>query len=208
MYNWLLVVLFFIAFHFLHGSHTKSVNNNYRFNFSSLPELMEGDIVFRRGISTESYAVMAIDGNTRYSHVGVIHKNQEGKIGVVHIEPGDRYPDNTIRFEPLEIFWDKKRASKGGIYRTLLDDQKKENISSYLERVIEERVKFDDGYNLFDTSKIYCTELLYHAFQCGGIEITKGVLDTLLFPKRKPIIFPGTILRNRDLQTIFLYYTN
>jgi hypothetical protein len=209
MYYWLLIVLSLFLFEIPFGIfNDKSSYDKSILDFSELPALEEGDIVFRRGVSVESYAVMVASRNSRYSHVGLIHYDDNGNMGVAHIEPGDSEETNTIRFEPLSVFWATERASKGGIYRSKMNTTQRLTLKKYIDNVYANHVEFDDGYDLFDASKIYCTELLFHAFHAAELELTNGKLDTILFPKRKPIIFPGTILKSRELQTIFLFNQN
>ncbi|ALO15080.1 hypothetical protein L21SP5_01430 [Salinivirga cyanobacteriivorans] len=177
-------------------------------DFSALPALNEGDLVFRRGKSIESYVVLAADGSVRYSHIGIAHIKEDSGCVILHAVPAENKADNTVKMEPLKAFWHYKNASAGAIFRIKLNASQKEKISGYIDRVHNARVEFDDAYDLHDSSKLYCTELVRNAYRGCGIDILAGNMDSLIFPRRIPIIFPGTILKNSKIQHIYSFPNN
>lgn len=190
------------------GDFPTSNNSDMLWYSEQSPVLEEGDLVFRRGKSIESYAVLAADGSTRYSHVGIVHRTSEGKLMVVHAVPAEDRINNRVKSESLAQFWSYDHASAGAIYRFQINPSQKQIIHNYLERTYQLAVSFDDAYDLFDSTKLYCTELIYNAFDQCNVDITAGHIDTLLFPRRIPIIFPSTILKNTDLTQIYSYPHN
>ena len=51
-------------------------------------KLHSGDVVFRRGMSLTSHAVLAADAQGNYSHVGIV-VDSAGKKMIVHAVPGE-----------------------------------------------------------------------------------------------------------------------
>ena len=180
----------------------------YDDNFSALPALNEGDLVFRRGKSIESYVVLAADGSVRYSHIGLAHIQKNGECVILHAAPAENEPENTVKMEPLNEFWHYKHASAGAVYRINLKTSQKQKISSYIDRIHNAKVEFDGAYDLNDSSKLYCTELVRNAYIGCDIDILAGNMDSLFFPRRIPIIFPGTILKNSKIQHIYSFPNN
>lgn len=204
MFNWIIV---FVFAYILLLNPARLLDNKEQIKFSNLPILKEGDIIFRKGTSAESYTVLMAQNNSnqKYSHVGIIHFNQQNLPMVIHAAPSSKKELNRVKLETIDTFWSTKNAIAGKICRKQLTPDQKATIQKHLISIIQNNVEFDDAYDLKDTSKLYCTELLYHAFKKAGIDITNGHTDTLQVIKKIPIILPATILRNNKFKTVHLY---
>jgi hypothetical protein len=131
------------------------------------PALRDGDLVFRRGISVESYAVVQAGKTNIYSHVGLIVIEQ-GIPFVIHVEPGEAGSrDQPVRKETLRSFLDPGRASRFAIYRSCLGKERLDRVTSMAKRFYREGCRFDNAYDLQDDRFLYCTELVFKAYREG-----------------------------------------
>ena len=82
-------------------------------------KLHSSDVVFRRGMSLTSHAVIAADAQGNYSHVGIV-VDSAGKKMIVHAVPGE--PDfdgdvDRVKMDVPEKFFSSEYASKGEVCR-------------------------------------------------------------------------------------------
>ena len=146
-------------------------------------ELKTGDVVFRRGGGFTSQAVLAADRNGNYSHIGIVVE-EGGEMMIVHAVPGE--PDfdgdvDRVKMDTPERFFSSEYASIGEICRPI-DSMTAINAAVEAYRVYKRNVLFDHDYNDADTTKMYCTELVVHAFKKAGI--------TLIGPERHEVRLP------------------
>lgn len=170
--------------------------------------LSEGDIVFRRGSSAKSHAVLQADKEGKYSHVGIIVKNGTDFM-VVHITPGERAPKESvdkIKMERLEHFLARNKAKKGAILRFADSLEYSKIAAQYAKEFFEKEVLFDHDYNLADSTKMYCSEMIWRAYLKAGRDITNRRRSEV--PQGFPVfsgiyIFPSDIYKNESLTIVF-----
>jgi len=201
--NLIFIVIF--ASSLLSGcNHGKEENNNRRQFPDSL--LQEGDIVFRRGSGLASRAILSTDRRGVYSHIGIIVKDK-GIWKVVHAVPGE--PDfkgdpDRIKMETIEIFFSKQRAICGAIMRVKNEPLKSKNAAKEAIRLLKKRVLFDHDYNLEDSTKMYCTELVYFVYKKERIDLSKGEYSKINIPGfNERYLLPGDIQQSDKLNSIF-----
>lgn len=166
--------------------------------------LCEGDIAFRLGRSKESRVVTSTDRFAQYSHVGIVVQEHHQWF-VIHAVPGEA-PDNEpdkIKKDPIEQFFRYDRAKCGAIMRWNTSDTSLGNaIAHFAFEKYKQNTLFDNEFDKDDSSRIYCTELVYWAFLNQGIDITEGRAKK--FPTFKsPIILPSDISQNKHLEEIY-----
>lgn len=159
----------------------------------SLP-LRDGDLVLRRGISIESFAVVMAETNNVYSHVGLIIM-KGGKPFVIHVEPGETsHKDEAVKEEPLASFLDPCRASHFAIYRSHLGREQLQKVIAQANEFYYRRCRFDNSYNLKDDNFLYCTELVLKSYQKGDQQMN-SMLDKLesvnILVTNRKILMPG-----------------
>lgn len=168
--------------------------------------LQEGDLAFRRGYSVSSRVVLAADKAGTYSHVGIIVRDSAG-WRVVHAVPGEtdeEYPEERIKKETLSQFYKPDRAMWGAIFRIDTTAQIKAIAAKKAEELYRKRLLFDHDYNPEDSSKMYCTELLYFVYGVAGIDITEGRRTS--YPGfRRDFILPKDLTDNKLMKQIFFY---
>lgn len=146
---------------------------------SPLPyeQMRDGDLVFRCGLGMFSQAVTLAEKNRSYSHVGLLFK--DGDVWtVVHAVP--REPDykgdfSRVKQEPLEKFLLPDMAIRAGLVHTGFSDSLKiEQMKAQAFQAVRDSVRFDDAYDLEDSTEVYCTEFVWRLYRRAGIDLTEG----------------------------------
>lgn len=177
-----------------------------RYDFNKLA-FQDGDLIFRRGLSLSSHAVLLSDKNSRFSHVGMI-RILNGKAFVVHAVPGESEQEvEYLKMEPVSEFLDKEKATLGAIYRLKNADKEKNLIvAKKVEGFARKKLTFDNKYDLESDNKLYCTELIWKAYKSIGIDLTEGKRNKLNFPiGPSEIILPSLIQHSSLLEEIYLF---
>jgi hypothetical protein len=157
-------------------------------------DFRDGDLVLRCGRGVESRAVTTAS-RAPYSHIGLLHYD-EGWM-VVHVVPdeapeGDR---DTVKCEPIKEFFSPRKARQGAWMRIRCSDSVAAAAVRYALQKQQAGVAFDNDYQLSDTQRLYCTELVYQSFLHQGIDITDGRRHQALplFCQDSVVIYPNDI---------------
>ena len=133
--------------------------------------LRDGDLVFREGPSPESRSVILASG-AQYSHVGILARDEVGgHWTVVHAVPSEEKPE-LVKQEPLAIFLRTDRALSACTQRICCSDSLARAAARYAIRQVG--VPFDHDYSLSDTTRFYCTELVWQSYLHQGLDISQG----------------------------------
>ena len=182
-------------------------NDSFVNEYNSDVALQNGDLVFRKGRSVESQIVLFSDQESDYSHVGIIYMI-ENKAYVIHTVPDESESNvDYIKMEKIEEFFNPKKASKGSVLRT------KEKYISFATLAAQKakwfydsKIIFDDAYDLKTEDKLYCTELVWKAYQENGVDLVQGKYDQLFLPISKgDMIFPSSLLKSYYLNEIYKF---
>ncbi|MCF8242742.1 MAG: hypothetical protein K9J16_15295 [Melioribacteraceae bacterium] len=164
------------------------------------------DIIFRRGLSIVSEIVLTADNNSPYSHVGLLIIKNDSHY-VIHAVPDESESGiDYLKKEKLTEFLRTDRADNYGVYR--VDENFDEKVvSNFADDLVKNRVLFDDSFDLLNSEKYYCTELIYNCFKAAGLDITNGKLDTLFVPIGKnPFLLPGTLIGSPKVKLVTTSY--
>ena len=143
----------------------------------------QGDLVFRKGTGVKSRAVFHADSSGVYSHVGIVVW-KDSVFQVVHTTLGEREKGeeiDRIKIESISTFWRKDRAKYGAVYR-LKNNGLGEKAAQEALRLLAEGVPFDHDYELEDSTKMYCTELVWYAYLQAGQDISFGKRSEMNVP--------------------------
>lgn len=152
--------------------------------------IRDGDLVFRLGRSVESSLVQ--QAGNGFSHVGMLVWVAD-TLKVVHAVPKEK--NDSMVFEPIERFLSQAKAQKAGFYKVECPDSIAKSASEYALKRYEEGCMFDHMYDLEDETKMYCTELVWRAYNEFGVDIS-GEKRT---PVMKIIAESGEIITPYDL---------
>jgi len=196
-------LLLLLGFNGCCSGNEGAVSRDFSFLTDSI--LQEGDLVFRRGQGLASRAVLAADNYSVYSHTGVVVRD-ETEWKVVHIVPGE--PEfsgdrDRIKMEPLDVFFKPKRALKGAVMRV----DNPEVAAFAAQRAVglfDSGILFDHNYNLNDTTRMYCTELIQKIFLREGLDLTGGQRSRIKIPGfRGDYILPSDIQNSPHVRLIY-----
>ena len=197
MRNRYLYTLIFIVLSTLISCTTSSAD---RFPTPTLPAttLQTGDIAFRLGRSIES-RVIAAEGS--YSHIGIVIQ-RDTSVQIVHIEP-ERNSEEKTKYSTLEEFFSPEYVLSGAIMRLKdIDLSQQDRIESYTLSLQD--ISFDHDYDLADSSRMYCTELVWHTYNHLGIDISRNIRHRVPLAK-EGVILPNDIYSHPDLQKIWSF---
>lgn len=173
-----------------------------------IEKLQAGDIAFRRGESIASEVVLYNDIDGRYSHVGLVVETDSGLM-VAHSVPGETSTQETIdaiQIEHINHFFEPKVSVRGEIMRMNLDSVQRHLLNILALKKVDDKAPFDHNYDLSDTTKLYCTELLQLLFKNIGIDLAQGRTTPINVPGlSNNYIMPSDIYNNNNLKTIFYY---
>jgi len=171
----------------------------------SMEELCDGDLVFRRGRSPESHAVLIGSPGNAFSHVGMVVREQ-GQAWVIHAVPGENGngPD-FIRRESLAEFLAFKKASRFAVYRADFPDSIRTRAADAALSFFREQRLFDNRYDLETDDRLYCTELVLKAFGQANAALTGlGMTELDLVFGKISLLFPGNLIENPHFHLIAL----
>lgn len=155
--------------------------------------MRNGDLVLRRGRSAESFAVLMLDKNRTYSHIGIVYI-RNGIPYIIHVVP-DR--PGLVRSDPPEEFLSEKNASHYTIVRSDFEPVKLNAVAAQAWSFYSRKLAFDEQYDLASDNKLYCTELVIKAFNNSGIFFPDMVPQKLkLLVGSYAVIMPESFLAN------------
>ncbi len=158
-------------------------NRGIRFDESMFAS---GDVLFRRGRSVLSRAVLMADGRGEYSHVGLV--SVVGRVPwVIHSTPPEEpMTKGGAVAEPLAVFLAPGETSAAALYRPL--DRR---AATAAERAgwsyVHAHLPFDAAFDLRTPRELYCTELVWRAYRTAGVDLAPGAAGGLyryLLPSR------------------------
>ena len=176
-------------------------------NFDNNLVLQNGDVVFRKGQSLTSRVVLMTDRESSYSHVGVVCILNQVPY-VVHAVPDESENDiDYVKMERLSNFFSSEKACKGSIFRIKKQYSKSAQSAALTAKsYYDNKILFDDAFSMDSENKLYCTELVWKAYQKAGINLIQGNLDKLSFPFIKDfIVMPSSLLKSSYLEEIYYF---
>ena len=127
--------------------------------FPTAKWLENGDIVFRRGYGVDSnIAVNFSDGEKRYSHAGIIIKEND-VLYVLHSVEDKKQDYHGVVKEKLKLFLNN--MGMWAVYRYDLDKKTREGITQYALMIKKSNVSFDKKFDLNSDGSMYCSEYIY-----------------------------------------------
>lgn len=170
-------------------------------------KLQVGDVVFRRGGGLESHAVLLMDSEGEYSHVGIVVDTMGRKM-IVHAVPGE--PDfegdmDRVKLDSVEKFFSPLYAVTGAVARPM-DNRCGQKAAKKAMELFRRGVLFDDDYDMSDTTKFYCTELVLWAFERSGIKLLCTPPNHVELPMLKAdVYYPSDVYHSKYLHTISIF---
>lgn len=162
-------------------------------------KLKNGDLILRRGCSAESYAVYLSDNKSDFTHIGIV-TIQNNTPYVIHAVP---HKNKTIKKEKLTTFLNSKNTSKFTIYRSNYSPLALKKVALTAEAFYQQKIEFDSNYDLKNSSKLYCTELVLKAFEKSGLHLKLKTQNINILINSYQILFPSEFTRNPNFYKIY-----
>jgi hypothetical protein len=139
--------------------------------------------------------VLAVDGGSEYSHVGLISVIA-GQAWVLHaVPPEEPEQRGGILAEPLSVFLSPDKATAAGLYRP------RDAGGAVAERAawsfVHAHIPFDSGFDLSTPNEMYCTEMVWRAYREAGIDLAPPDPN-----QKEKYLLPSRLLRSPHLKRI------
>lgn len=159
--------------------------------------LRNGDLIFREGPSFNSKIVKSMS-DSKFSHVGMVYKSN-GRWMVVHAVPDESESHETdfVKCEPIESFLDPSKAKSSKFMRVKCNNQQALHAVKYALSKVNNKTLFDNDYDLNDTTRLYCTELVWQAYKHQGINLISKFHKISFLGKTRQVIYPADLLQQR-----------
>lgn len=170
--------------------------------------LADGDLAFRRGTGLLSQVVTSASKDGVYSHIGILKKidNEWFVIHAVPDEPDFEGDPDRVKMDSLSRFFAADRAVRGMIARVTDDSLAASKAAAIAWKMARERVLFDHDYDLTDTSRMYCSELVEFAYRETGICLSEGRRTQINVPAMGgTYLMPDDIACNKRLKIIYSF---
>ncbi len=170
--------------------------------------LADGDLAFRRGTGLLSHVVTSASKDGVYSHIGILKKigNEWYVIHAVPDEPDFEGDSDRVKTDSLSRFFAADRAVRGAIARMTEDSLAASEAACTAWKMACQGVLFDHDYNLTDTSRMYCSELVEFAYRKAGICLSEGRRTQINVPAMGgTYLMPDDIARNKHLKIIYRF---
>lgn len=170
--------------------------------------LADGDLVFRRGTGLLSHVVTSASKDGVYSHIGILKKigNEWFVIHAVPDEPDFEGDSDRVKIDSLSRFFMSDRAVRGMIARITEDTLAASKAACTAWEMARRGILFDHDYNLADTSRMYCSELVEFAYRKAGICLSEGRRTQIHVPAMGgTYLMPDDIAHNRKLKIIYSF---
>jgi hypothetical protein len=179
------------------------------FQMPELPysQMRTADLVFRTGTGVYSQMLNMQQDTVHYSHIGLL-VDLDSAWYVVHAVPKELDGPNDferVKLEKLEDFLSKKRCLHASLVHTPVP--RSDRIVAKALRYARDSVRFDNNFDLNDTTELYCTEMIWRLFLMEGIDLSEGRRSYRSFPTfmGKGCIAPEDILLYDGNESYFSY---
>ena len=161
-------------------------------------QLREGDLLLRMGDGMESRVVAQLSG-VEYSHIALAHRGDTGWMAVHavpgEVEEGQQY--EYLKAEPLDRYYAVDRATSGAIVRVDCSDACAQGSVDFALDKVNRQFQFDHKYSLSDSTRYYCTELIYRAYLSQGIDFFTAFTASAATPLAKdPWLYPSAFIQH------------
>jgi hypothetical protein len=166
-----------------------------------------GDLIFRRTDSMGGNFVLTVDQASAFSHVGLIYE-KAGRIFVIHASPASDLSPAQVRMDTIEKYLE--HTSAAAVYRLRNDPGGKAGQAVEAALPLVGKLAFDYEFSLADSSELYCTELVWLAYQEAGIDLVDGRYDRVSLPflQEGLVLLPSSLAGSRWLYQVLLFETN
>lgn len=165
--------------------------------------LQDGDVIFRRGTDVVSRAILTGDTGSNYSHVGLIMM-QQNQAYVLHAIPAEVVGEgDKVKVEPLAVFISPSRSLAVTVLRLKNNAKARGKLAvDYAKSRIG--APFDFSFDSKDESNLYCSELVWRAYESTGVQIVNATRLISVPMLASNVVPPSAIYKTATFQEIKL----
>ncbi len=158
-----------LLFGFLLGCNTgQEASSSYRLSEAELAKLREGDIILRYGKGLASDMIVELlDEERKISHCGILSLQADSSFRVIHSVSSSISETDGMQEAEIEDFVASSVDSSIMVvrYRGNKESPPSSRIANRAEHYLQKELPFDPGFDLEDSSAIYCSELIERSVQ-------------------------------------------
>lgn len=140
-------------------------NPNYRLNSEEKFMLEDGDIILRRGEGFVSSVISNLnEADYQISHCAILVQKDSANWFIVHTVSSELSNVDGVQSEKLDRFTAESVDSTIVVLRYKADKEIRNQIAYRARYYLDQKIPFDNAFNLADTTEFYCTELIYKVF--------------------------------------------
>lgn len=172
-----IVIIFFIVFFsvllsawlFLRAYEHKSIKEQHLYKYAlsehEIKRIHEGDIILRHGYGLVSDLIVEqLKEQYDISHCAVVCKTDTG-FSVVHSVSSSISNVDGVQAQDLKSFIEESHFNSVIVVRYKPKINKNNSfISSRALNYLDQKIPFDESFNINDSTEFYCTELLWKIF--------------------------------------------
>ena len=170
-------------------------------------QMRTADLIFRTGTGIYSQMLNMHSDTVQYSHVGLL-VDLDSSWFVVHAVPKELDgPDDfeRVKLEALDSFLTHSRCLHAEFVHTCL--LRTDRVVARALKYARDSVRFDNKFDLTDSTEVYCTELVWRLFMIEGIDLSEGRRSFSINPLfgGHGCIAPNDLLRYSKSESYFVY---
>lgn len=168
-----------------------------RFTYDA-SHLQTGDILFIRGTSWRSRIVLFLELNNHdFSHVGLI-QIRDGVPYLIHAtpRPSGEATQGAVIIERLDEFLSANEVTQVALYRLRSPSEGiTEAATDFAESLALRATPFDHAFSLLTTEEVYCTELIFVAYERAGFDLLDGMA-------KQDVLLPSDLSNSQHLEEV------
>jgi len=156
--------------------------------------LQDGDILLLHTSTLRGQIVLHAADTRKFTHAGIVHLHD----GISHLIHAD--PESVVRNEPLDAVFRRSGVKAFAVLR-YPNVVSAHMAAEWALRHAEQATRFDQQFRNSTPDSLYCTELIWRAFQSAGVDLLQDVANPLskLPLLQEPILLPNTLARSKIL---------
>ena len=183
LYSSVVILLLFV---FLVWKSQRTHKNEEEHVLIKVPELEKGDLILKNGKGIVSKKIVkSLGEKVPYSHLGVYYSDNDTAYIIHSVSGDDTKQDGVQKISVKEFIKDVKPGALLFVRRKT-NKEMRNKFAENANQMANKKLGFDLEFDMYDSSRIYCTELAYWSFKKVGDSIelkTKeiGGLQVILF---------------------------
>jgi hypothetical protein len=160
--------IFLFLRYYEYSSKQEQLVSRYSLSKKEISLLKEGDIILRHGYGFVSDMIVeTMNDSLGLSHCSILTKDAKGNWMIVHSVSSTLTDIDGVQSQALSPFInDSKKNSVVVVrYKNAKNDSDLARIGERARYYLDKQIPFDDSFDLKDSTKFFCSELLWKVFK-------------------------------------------